>query len=112
LFRIEGTARLGGSSGSTNWGGGWNVLLRSREGKPKPLDLAVDIKRCETTSREIKDGKERVKVERIDLPNDLADAYPVYYLGLNSWLPVQPVPYFVLFRLTIVKWRNMTHGSH
>jgi hypothetical protein len=40
---------------------------------PKPLDLAVDIKRCETTSREIKDGKEQVKVEHIDLPDDLAN---------------------------------------
>jgi hypothetical protein len=38
---------------------------------PKPLDLAIDIKRCETTSRENKDGKEQVKVEHIDLPDEL-----------------------------------------
>jgi hypothetical protein len=40
---------------------------------PKPLDLAVDVKRCETMSRETKDGKEQVKVEHIDLPDNLAN---------------------------------------
>jgi hypothetical protein len=40
---------------------------------PKPLDLAVNVAAREVTWREIKDGKEEVKTEHMDLPPDLAN---------------------------------------
>ena len=40
---------------------------------PKPMDLAIDARTGETISREMKDGKEEVKNEHVDVPDDLAN---------------------------------------
>jgi hypothetical protein len=47
---------------------------------PDPLDLAVNVPAREVTWREIKDGKEKVTREHMDLPPDLAN-------GMISLLP-------------------------
>jgi hypothetical protein len=47
---------------------------------PHPLDLAVDVPAREVTWREVKDGKEKVTTEHMDLPTDLAN-------GMISLLP-------------------------
>jgi len=40
---------------------------------PEPLDLAVNVPAGEVTWREMKDGKQEVKSEHMDLPPDLAN---------------------------------------
>lgn len=40
---------------------------------PKPLDVSVNVATGTVTSREMKDGKEKVESKHLELPNDLAN---------------------------------------
>ncbi len=40
---------------------------------PKPLDLMINLSRSEATWKQTKDGKEEIKTEHVDFPDDLAN---------------------------------------
>lgn len=75
---------------------------------PKPLDLMINVPTSEATWKQMKDGKEEIKTEHMDFPDDLANGMiPLVLQGIAprmaeikaSYLVASPKPRIV--RLSI-----------